>query len=559
MATSISLRSLIVIALAIVMVITGIVLLGNLSKLRDALPDYPIPEDEIHAEVFPASSQEGTLFLIKAVYPVDREQQDLILMIKKGNNVGSVYLFDDGKHYDNGVNDGVYVGFFDSLGKQEGVYDIMNKKDVLASFEISNDKCEIIVGNSNDDNINFVVLPSGYDDYEEFKSDAKRLIAGGNSLLYVEPFKSNQDKFSFSTVETNQDLGCEIGCHGIETLVCCDNEIVKQEASKCHHDNVFVLINSNKLCGSASSYAKVCAKHEDAKLILMHELGHTFAGLADEYVYSDYYGNYSIGKISKPNCDSEGCLKWNNITDSCFEGCTYSTLYRSSEKNSIMYDLYPEFNQVSALHIEKLIQNYIKIEKEVEESIPVKKSYFIGLDYKNENIEIDEIILKPIKSEIGYKESDYKAEISNENGGVVFETNVFVPNELLPIPGTFSRPVIENQVHFYFMLPYFRESKTLIIYKGDKPIARESLAFFSEVCGNNVCELTETHFTCPDDCSISDDFCETNPCDPDCPGQEKCEISRKTRQGLFIGLIIGALLLIIIAIIRVKKSDKFKD
>jgi len=74
-------------------------------------------------------------------------------------------------------------------------------------------------------------------------------------------------------------------------------------------DNIFVLVNSTRYGGSGGSIA-VSSVHSAASEIILHEYGHTFAGLADEY--EDPYPGYPPGD-SEPNVDydySGPGLKW---------------------------------------------------------------------------------------------------------------------------------------------------------------------------------------------------------------------------------------------------------
>ncbi len=552
MAISISLKVLVVIILCSVMVISGTVLVWKLVEIRTVVNEIPLPgQGDLKAQVIPRESQEGTLFFIKAHYFEEREQQDLTLTIEKDDNIHSVNVFDDGKHYDGEQRDGVYGGYFNSEGKGTGKYVIKLGEEPLTEFLVSNPGCEIIYGEYDKKQINFVIIPYGYDDYEEFKADAKYLINGRNSLLDIEPFKSNKDKFVFFTVNSTRDLECEIGCKGVSTLVCCNNRIVMEEASRCDYDSVFVLVNSEKACGSASYYAKICSKNSYANLVLVHELGHSFGDLADEYVYADYFGDYSVGEVNEVNCADQGCDKWNNISDGCYEGCTYSNLYRPKERNSIMLDLYPEFNEVCEEHIEGLINNYIsdKAMKETQE-----KSFFFNLNYNEGKVSFENAVLKPVNSWQDFRKSDYSLVIRGREGDA-FNTSLYIPNKIFPIPpnGTL---VYEDNVDFSVTFPYYNEAEEVRIYRDDKLVASSEISILTDKCGNGICDTGETRQSCSIDCNIKDGFCETSSCDPDCPSQSNCERSALMIFISTIVLVVGAFLTIIFVIawmVSVKK------
>ncbi len=548
MGIKLSIGALVVIVLSVIMIIVGVFLLVKISAVKDVIPEYPVSEDII-VEVNPVSSQKGTVFLINAVYSKQREQQDLNLFVEKGDYSSLLNLYDDGNHHDKKANDGVYGGFFDSSNLDFGKYGVVSGGKVLNSFEISESKCESLYGFGD---INFIMLPYGYEDYSEFKKQAKALITGKDSLLEIEPFKSNKDKFSFLTINVSQDLKCSVGCKNVSTIVCCDNVAVFEEASKCGTGSVLILINNKDFCGSASSYSKICAENKDSNLILVHEVGHSFGDLADEYVYSDYYGDYAIGEVDEINCAEEGCEKWKDI-GGCYEGCTYSNLYRSVKDKSIMYDLYPEFNDVCEEHLSWLMNKYSsdKSNSDYEKGIP--KSYFVKMKYNQGEIKVDSVFLKPISSGVDYRESDYEVKVKDKNEKEVFVSNLYIPDKLYPLPGTFGKLVYEDNFDFALSLPYSSEAENLVVYRDEEQIVSTSLSVFSDNCGNDVCDAEENHLNCAVDCDIKDGFCETSICDPDCESQEYCKLGNNFGYFLGFGFIIGFFVLIVIVIWRFRR------
>jgi hypothetical protein len=544
-----SIISLVSIALSVIILIFGIFFLLKISSLKEIVPEYPAT-NQMMVSVEPANSQKGTLFLIQAAYTAKREAQDLSLIIEKQGQIYPIQLYDDGNHFDKKPRDGVYSGFFDSTNVSLGKYNIKNQDDTLAFFEVSESGCESVYGNGD---VKIMVLHSGYDDYNEFKADLKSIITSPDSLLQVEPFSSSKNSFSFLSAINSRDLSCEIGCKNISTIVCCDNKLVYEEASKCEFDSILVLVNSNKRCGSASSYAKICAKNPDANLILIHEFGHSFANLADEYVYSDYFGDYSVGEVNEVNCAQKDCEKWKEITEGCFEGCTYSNLYRPTKKNSVMYDLYPQFNEVCQYYIKQLIQNYETSKKDTEKSMP--KSYFVNLHYNEGNTEIKNIYLKPVYSSEDYRKSDYSALIKDSVGNRIFGSGIYIPNKLYPIPpnGTI---VYEKEFDFSIVLPYYPAGDELVIYRKETPVASASLSVFADSCGNNICDAFENRISCSEDCTINDNFCETALCDPDCASQKNCEKEMKMKYILPLILISVAAITMLLVLIGALRKNK---
>ena len=542
MALKLSMSALVIIILGLVMVASGSVLVWKIVEMKSIINEIPMPGTGVmvKAEVTPTESQEGTLFHIKAQYYEEREQQDLRLTIQKDNQKYAIALFDDGNSFDGEAGSGVYAGYFDSKGKGTGKYQIKLGEETLTEFTVHPPGCDIIQGEYDKTQISFVIVPSGYENYDEFKADVQYLINGRNSLLDVEPFKSNKEKFTFFTVNTTRDLECEIGCRDVPTLICCNNKRVMEEASRCDYDTILVLVNSKQHCGSASYYSKVCSKNPYSRLILLHEIGHSFGDLADEYVYSDYFGDYSVGEVKEINCAEPGCEKWDNQSEGCYQGCTYSSLYRPRKSNSIMLDLYPEFNKVCQQHLQELINNRTA-NKKIQPT--PEKSFFFNLKYENRKIVFEKAYLKPISSWQEFRTSDYQLKITGRDGEI-FSTPLYVPNKIFPIPpnGTL---VYEEDFEFSAAFPYFNEAEEAKVYLNDRLIASTKIGSLTNKCGNGICESSENRISCPIDCEINDGFCETSSCDPDCPSQTNCEKNQLIMTISGGVLILGSLLIII--------------
>jgi hypothetical protein len=555
MATNLSARQIIGISLAVIMVILGIILIISISQITDVFEELPFTRTNLIVTTEPPSSQQGTVFFIRASYREAREQQNLRL---EAQNQGANYLidlYDDGQHFDEQAGDGIYGGFFDSTDKPLGEYEIIKDHVRFSSLSVHKPGCEAIEGTPHKDNINFVIIPSRYNDYDAFKEQAKELISGENSLLSIEPFKSNKDIISFSVVNTTRNLGCQIGCKGVPTIICCNDKIVLEEASRCYNDEVIVLVNSTELCGSAASYTKVCAGHHLSKLALVHELGHSFAGLADEYTYSDLYGDYYVGEINAVNCAPAKCEKWQDITSGCYSGCTYSQLNRPAAVNSIMYTYVPLFNKVCTRQIEQIISGKIIKKDIMDKALPSTKSYLVNMEYDNGKVKIENILLKPVKSSLDVKASDYSVQITSLEDAKIFNTNVSIPTVIYPLPDTNSTAITRERFAFSLLLPYSQNAKEIEIYNKDRPIANESVLTFSRTCGNNICESSENHVLCPRDCDIDkDNFCQTSSCDPDCPAQKNCQRNLLFLYGGGILLILLGLTMIFFIILPMKRE-----
>ncbi len=546
MALNLSLSQFVVIFLSLLAFVAGVVLVMEANSLASALniPSMPFPGEGQKLLVDPTNSQQGTLFLLNFYYPQEAEKQDLSLVVRKGTETQTVALFDDGLHQDKKSKDSWYGGFFDSTNATPGTYEVVSgNNEVLGHFEVVKSGCQLIQGSGREDTIKFVILSDKYTDLSEFKNDALHLITGKDAILTVEPYKSNLDKFSFFVVNANNDFNCQVGCHGISTLVCCDDKAVMDAASQCSFDQLFVLLKDTTLCGSASTYAKICAKNDYAPMVIMHELGHSVGDLADEYLYDTAFGGYDVGKITSANCDAQGCDKWKDITSGCFKGCSYDYLYRSEETNSIMLQYVPEYNLVSQRELSNKISNYSMQIDERQRTAPPQKSYFVNAEYDNGSVLINSVTLKPVDAPLQVGGSEFSTEVLDTKGKRLQAQTLKVPLIVFPLPNASASAFKEESFNFSFLIPYQSKADYLAIKRNDKVVASSSLSVFSATCGDNRCSGAENHLSCPQDCPINEGFCQTGACDPDCPSQKTCVTDQKNKFNWGIILMVGALVI----------------
>jgi len=201
--------------------------------------------------------------------------------------------------------------------------------------------CVSVLYNSHpNDSIDIVFLGYGYSKFDAFREDVNENI---NTFLITEPFKSNKEKMNFYRVDKLDELNCEIG-----SWIKCSEFEVKKLASYCPNDYIIVLVDRSKIkdlispvrSSAVSNMEKI--NTADNKLVLLHEFGHIFAGLADEYVDEKYYGNIGFDPNDYPNCDFPPCSEWEGVNGTeCLGGCSLND-YARPTRNSLMRSLNTE-------------------------------------------------------------------------------------------------------------------------------------------------------------------------------------------------------------------------
>jgi hypothetical protein len=139
-------------------------------------------------------------------------------------------------------------------------------------------------------------LPSGKSAGQAFlTADAARVAA-----QYLASLPASWESQTPDTSRLPANLGSVLGCQNTSRLLCPNSELVLQVASQLlpHYTMVLVIGNTTDYAGAGGVVSTVSLA-PSARDIAVHELGHSFAGLADEYV--DEYINYAYVEGAYPN------------------------------------------------------------------------------------------------------------------------------------------------------------------------------------------------------------------------------------------------------------------
>jgi len=164
--------------------------------------------------------------------------------------------------------------------------------------------------------VDLLVIGEGYtaDQMPKFHADAGRLV---DALFEEEPFKSRKadfnvwgldlpaDKSGVSRPRANQfrrtPLSAEYNIFDSERyLLTYDNRALRDAASAAPYEFLEILVNEEQYGGGGifNFQATAAADTGFAEYVFIHEFGHHFAGLADEYYTSDVA--YETGEHYQP-------------------------------------------------------------------------------------------------------------------------------------------------------------------------------------------------------------------------------------------------------------------
>jgi hypothetical protein len=174
-------------------------------------------------------------------------------------------------------------------------------KENPAPFQTVN----IIENGLPENKVDVVILPEGYtrSEMEKFLEDARRVTG---YLFEEEPFKSEKESFNVRAVLTpSEDSGTDIPGENIyrntfynstfytfdvpRYLTTSDMKTIYDGAANVPYDHIYILVNTERYGGGGFyNFLNVCSSDNQlTRQVFVHEFGHGFAGLADEYYSSD--------------------------------------------------------------------------------------------------------------------------------------------------------------------------------------------------------------------------------------------------------------------------------
>jgi hypothetical protein len=197
-----------------------------------------------------------------------------------------------------------------------------------------------------------VIVAEGYteDDAEKFHKDLKRFTG---VFFKAEPCRSYKDRFNiYGVFKPSPQSGCDEPRHGSfrntavgatfnslgseRYLLTEDNKALRDIAGYAPYDAIYIMVNHHRYGGGGiyNFYCTFTSDNQWSEYLMVHEFGHSFFGLADEYYTSDtaYDDFYPKGyEPSEPNItallDPEN-LKWKHLVT---EGVEIPTPWEKSE------------------------------------------------------------------------------------------------------------------------------------------------------------------------------------------------------------------------------------
>jgi hypothetical protein len=187
--------------------------------------------------------------------------------------------------------------------------------------------------------VDLVILGDGYtaDEMDAYRADVKRLT---EDLFRYDPFATRRNDFNVWGVDSpashsgisrpragvfrDSPLGARYNSFDSERYVLSmEDSAWRDVAAAAPYDFVLILVNERKYGGGGiyGLYSTAAARSTYADYLVIHEFGHHFAGLGDEYftspvAYEEFSG--TLQEPWEPNITAlgdPGQLKWNDLVE----------------------------------------------------------------------------------------------------------------------------------------------------------------------------------------------------------------------------------------------------
>lgn len=270
-------------------------------------------------------------------------------------------------------------------------------RQVTPADLVHSDKVYVISENgAAEKKVDIVILGDGYSQKEmdKFRKDAGRLA--GN-LMNAEPFKTRSNDFNIRAIETPGEVsGVNKPHHGIfkrtpltvhyssfdseRYALSYDNRTIRDVASAVPYDLMVIIVNERTYGGGGiyNLYTTVAADNKFSEYIMIHEMGHHMAALADEYYTSSV--SYEIPEVKLEPWETnitalfdKNNLKWKDLVES---GTPVPTPWNKEEFDKAGYAIQKERDSLrSAMVPETVMEDLFSRQMEQENISFAKEQY----------------------------------------------------------------------------------------------------------------------------------------------------------------------------------------
>ena len=212
--------------------------------------------------------------------------------------------------------------------------------------------------------LDVIFIPENYtlSEMDKFHDTVQKYY---QALLSLEPFSKFRNSTNIWRIDTTEDFQPQRDSSMSRLLTVNYTKVLQLARNMTnadldfvgYDDFVIVLVNDAVYGGSGAHDVAVAYTGVSGQEVMIHELGHSFGDLGDEYVLYD--SNFTGSTIPYPNIDFDGS-KWKDVPNTgAYLGAWYQNLVRPTYQSCIMRTLaYPSFCPVCSLALASILEKY---------------------------------------------------------------------------------------------------------------------------------------------------------------------------------------------------------
>ncbi|MFH0970161.1 MAG: hypothetical protein V1776_01740 [Candidatus Diapherotrites archaeon] len=405
-------------------------------------------------------------------------------------------------------------------------------------YENVNETCtNVVFKGSSSDKIDVVFVGSGFSNLSQFGNVVDDMIdkdGTGTGIMSYTPFKNYKDNFNFWKVNTLQTFGGGVSLVNgnwvyDDTYETQARDLVK---SSCGEVNEFIpqfvsLMVTPRVHSHAKAYDQIRlglgeayvtvgqeyitdsnwpldlhflgdlnqvlfygSSKTDVRKTLVHEFGHSFGGLSDEYDARSAVqkaNNIDLNggdSLFRANCDSSIiCSKWSDFTGiDCNAICGF-TNWRRPYNQSVMFNAYLPgviYGEVSEKELESDINGFFGLLFSQTENL---FSYSLNVHYSGGSVYLNEVdlVYQTAQPSLFQPSSGNQLKIIARDEEVLYDLNFLFPIQSLLTPssgwfdangdqidgGGVEAILMDNDLNYSFTLPHFSNASRIDIFDSN--------------------------------------------------------------------------------------------
>ncbi len=167
-------------------------------------------------------------------------------------------------------------------------------------------------------------------------------------FLSTNPFSEHREDFNFYYID---DYEPECGTYNGIAVFCYSKTIISK-ASSCPNDYIVALDDQKSSIRSSAFQNVMSLNSRHSYSVFIHEFGHVFANLAEEYI------NNQRPQRGSENCVTS-CEDFGENKDGCFDGCSDTSYLRSIDEGVMRTLSTSDYGLFNSLFIESLIEKRV--------------------------------------------------------------------------------------------------------------------------------------------------------------------------------------------------------